>query len=133
MSIQEARKQLSTAKKHLERVQTASFEPTDEGREEGVTWAFYAYENCVAALAEALELPWKKIHKEKAELASRLHEEGIVSRDIKSTLEELNELRKDVQYGEPGPDLMEVDLEELASELEEFIDEAEQIIERAGS
>ena len=96
-------------------------------------WAFYAYENCVVALAKTLQRPWTKNHKEKAELASRLHEEGIVSRDIKSTLEKLNELRKDVQYGEPGPDLMEVDLEELASELEEFIDEAEQIIERAGS
>ena len=133
MSIQEAQKQLDTAKKHVERVQIASFESTDEDREEGVTWAFYAYENCVVAIAEALDRSWKKIHKQKAELARKLHEEGIVSRDIKGTLEELNELRKDVQYGQPGPDLMELDLEDLASELEAFIDEVEQVIAGASS
>ena len=68
MSIQEAQKQLDTAKKHLERVRIASFESTEEDREEGVTWAFYAYENCVVAIAEALDRSWKKITNRKPNL-----------------------------------------------------------------
>ncbi len=43
-------------------------------------------------------------------------------------IENLNALRKDVQYGEPGPELAEIDLENLASELEKFIDEAANVI-----
>ena len=64
-----------------------------------------------------------KNHREKAELARRLHDDGLISRDIGDELEELNGLRKDVSYYEPGPDLQEKDLEDVASELEEFIDE----------
>ena len=41
------------------------------------------------------------------------------------------EIRKSVQYGEPGLELLELDLEELASELEAFYGEAVQIIEKA--
>ena len=49
----------------------------------------------------------------------------LISRDIGDELEELNGLRKDVAYGEPGPELRERDLEDLAIELEEFIDEVD--------
>ena len=93
------------------------------GSEEAVTWAFYAYENCVTALAERYGRKWEKHHRAKAELARKLHAEGLISRDIGDELEELNTLRKDVAYDEPGPDLKERDLEDLANELERFIDE----------
>ena len=46
-------------------------------------------------------------------------------------LTELNELKKDVSYGEPGGDLLQVDLEELVAELELFIDEVEEAIRAA--
>ena len=49
MGLEEAKSHLERAKTHLERVQT---EANDDGDpEEAVTWAFYAYENCVSALA----------------------------------------------------------------------------------
>ena len=99
----------------------ASWEPQDP--EQAVTWAFYAYENCLAALAERYGRKLTKNHREKAELARRLHADGLISRDIGYELEELNSLRKDVQYDEPGPELEEIDLEDLAIELEQFIDE----------
>lgn len=47
----------------------------------------------------------------------------MLSVDVGDRLKELNELRKDVAYGEPGPDLEEVDVEDLAAELETFIEE----------
>ena len=123
MSIDEAKKHVARAKKQLEKVQTASWEPQDP--EQAVTWAFYAYENCVTALAERYEYQWTPNHYKKAELARTLHDRGFISRDIGDDLEELNSLRKDVAYGEPGYDLLTVDLEELATELEQFVDEVE--------
>ena len=120
MGVDEARQHLDRARRHLERVRAAVWIPDPEG---AVTWAFYAYENCVAALAERYGRRLTKNHREKAELASRLYADGLVSRDIGDELEELNSLRKDVAYDQPDPDLQERNLEGLAIELEEFIDE----------
>ena len=75
------------------------------------------------ALAEMHDRKWKKNHREKAELARQLHSDGLVSRDVGDTLEELNRLRMDVAYDEPGPELQETDLEALAGDLEAFIEE----------
>ena len=108
----------------MEKVQIAS---NDEGPdpESAVTWAFYAYENCVVALAEMHGRSWARNHQSKARLARTLFEEELVSRDIGDELEELNRLRKDVAYDEPGQELEDRNLEALASDLEEFIDEIE--------
>ena len=123
MDVSKARQHLDRARKHLERVQVASWEPQDP--EQAVTWAFYAYENCVTALAERYGRKWTKNHREKVELARQLHAAGLISRDIGDELADLNILRKDVAYDDPGPDLQEKDLEDLAIELEQFIDEIE--------
>jgi hypothetical protein len=40
----------------------------------------------------------------------------------------LNELRKDVSYGDPGKELSEVDLEDLVSNLELFLDEVRELV-----
>ncbi len=92
-------------------------------------WAFYAYENSVVTLAELHGRAWDKNHYAKARLARELYAEQLVSRDIGDELEELNRLRKDVAYGEPGAELEERDLEDLAFELEDFIDEIESRME----
>ncbi len=123
MGAEEARRHLARAKRHLERVQAASWEATDP--EAAVTWAFYAYENCVAALAERYGRKWTKNHREKAELARQLCADGLISNDIGDELEELNGLRKDVAYDGPGLELREKDLEDLAYDLEHFVDEVD--------
>ena len=121
MSAADAKPHVARARRQLERVQVAASDPADA--EEAVTWAFYAYENCVVALAEMHDRKWKKNHREKAELARHLYADGLVSRDVGDTLEELNRLRMDVAYDEPGPELQETDLEALADDLEGFMDE----------
>jgi hypothetical protein len=40
----------------------------------------------------------------------------------------MNNLRKDVSYGEPGEELATADLEDIVSDLERFIDEVEIIV-----
>ena len=87
----------------------------------------------MVAAAEARGRKWQKNHAKKAELAENLATDGVLSTDVSGRLRELNELRKDVAYGEPGPELSAFDAESLAAELEEFIDEVEQAIEGAGS
>lgn len=127
MGIREARAALRRARSQLERVQVAWLDPADPV--EAVTFAFYAYENAVVALAEAKGIKWKKSHAEKARLAGRLFSNGVVATDIEERLIQLNTLRKDVAYGDPGPELLELHLEQLAIELEEFVEEVEAVID----
>lgn len=84
------------------------------------------------AAAEAQGIPWKKLHYDKVAVVRQLYGSGKLQRDIGDELERLNELRKDVQYGDPGPELIEIDLEDLASELEAFIDEVAALVESVG-
>ena len=130
MGHAEAQAALDRARRQWERVSNAAGPPEDH--EEAVTWAFYAYENSVVAAAEALGLTWRRVHDDKAAVARRLHADGYVRSDIGGELERLNELRKDVQYGLPGIDLLDVDLEDLVSELEAFIDEVAGLLASAG-
>ena len=58
MSAADAEPHIARARRQLERVQVAASDPADA--EEAVTWAFYAYENCVVALAELHDRKWKK-------------------------------------------------------------------------
>ena len=120
MGLQEAQDALNRARKQWERVSAAW--PLED-YETAVTWAFYAYENCVVAAAEAQGIAWRKLHYNKVAIARQLYENGQVRRDIGDELERLNELRKDVQYGGPGLELLEVDLEYLVIELETFVEE----------
>lgn len=126
MSLENAKEALERAKTQLERVQEAC---VSEDHEEAVTWAFYAYENAVVSAAEINGLSWKKSHVSKVAVARELYQVGYVTVDVGNFLEELNDLRKNVSYGEPGADLESVDLEDLSSELENFIDQIDEMID----
>ncbi len=128
MGIAEARDKISTARGQLERVQGAASDLYPDP-ENAVMWAFYAYENCVVAIVELHGRSWSPNHYQKARLARNLYADGLVSRDIGDELEKLNVLRKDVAYNVPGPELQELNLEDLSHELEMFIDEIESGIE----
>ena len=126
MGVEEGNQRLAIAKRQLDKVQDAAWE---EDPEDAVTWAFYAYENCVTAIAALHNRRWTRNHREKAELAKRFYREGLISKDISDTLELLNNLRKDVAYEQPGPELLEQNLDVLATDLAELIDEIQSIIE----
>lgn len=126
MSQEEADKALKRAQSQLARVQSAIWDPED--REEAITWAFYAYENAIVSAAEKLGSRWTRRHDQKADLAEALFKGGHVPANTHDLLEQLNGLRKDVQYGEPGPDLLDLDLEDLASKLESFIGEVGRLV-----
>ena len=125
MSLEQARRAIGRARVQLARVQLEAGDFEDPDPESAVTWAFYSYENCVRALAEMHGRNWAPNHYAKVRLARSLYADKLISKDIGDELEELNRLRKDVAYGEPGAELEERDLETLASELEKFIDEVQ--------
>ncbi len=70
-------------------------------------------------------------HRAKSDVAEKLHEKGILSLNVSDRLSDLNRLRKDVQYGVPGWELLDLNLEGLASELEAFLDEVVTFVETA--
>ena len=130
MSFDEARKALKRAKAQSDKAAVEAWEPAEPG--DAVMWAFYAYENAVIAVAELKGIPWEKNHARKAALAKELHAIGTLRTDVSERLRQLNELRKDVAYEEPGPELSELNLEDLIADLERFIDEVEDLIESHG-
>lgn len=58
----------------------------------------------------------------------KLFDQNKLKTDVSNRLVELNELRKDVSYGDPGEQLMEVDLEDLVRDLELFLNEVDELI-----
>jgi hypothetical protein len=126
MSLEKARTHLELAVKQLEKAQCDSWEPEDASS--CVTNTFYAYENLIVAVAEAHNMRWSKNHYKKADLAEALANKKIVKTNLKEEILRLNDLRKDVSYGEEGEDLSAEDLEKLVVELEEFVEEVEAIV-----
>jgi hypothetical protein len=53
----------------------------------------------------------------------------ILATDVSGTILRMNDLRKDVSYGEPGDELADADLEDIVGDLEKFINEVETVVE----
>jgi hypothetical protein len=126
MSIKKAREHVNLARKQWDDASVDSWEP--EEPESCVSNVFYAYENVIVAAAEAFGIRWKRNHYDKAELAAKLAQEGKVKTDIHDLMLHLNDLRKDISYGEPGSDLLDKDLYQLVADLEAMVDEVEEIV-----
>jgi len=127
MDLEAARDHLDLAKEQWERAACDSWTPQDPAS--CVTNAFYAYENLLVAVAEAHGKQWVKNHYKKAELAAQLFKARILAADVSDTVLRMNDLRKDVSYGEPGYELAQADLEDIVSDLEKFVDEVETIVD----
>ena len=123
-----ARKQLVLAEKQWDQAAVAWWEPTDASG--CVSNCFYSFENAIVACAIALRIRWTKNHLHKAQIAEQLAQQGHVTQDVSDLLGSLNEIRKDISYGEPGPDLSAIDLEDLLSELETYIADVKQTIDK---
>jgi hypothetical protein len=127
MDLHSARAHLDLAKKQWDRAATDWWEPADPAS--CVTNAFYAYENLIVAVAESHGRAWERDHFKKSKLAAQLFTDKILATDVSKTILKMNNLRKDVSYGEPGDELATADLERIVSRLEEFIDEVETIVD----
>jgi hypothetical protein len=106
-----------TARRHLERVQAAWYEPTDW--DDLTLYGFYCLE--AAVMAAGTSLGWKitSTHQAKVDAAIRLRvEHGLP--DVYHLLIALNRARKAVAYGDtPLPDL---NAEQVARGIEEYVE-----------
>jgi hypothetical protein len=127
--IEEARELLDVAKEQMDAAITDAWEPAEPA--DCVTKSFYAYENALMAAVLAVGGSRTNRHWEKAKLAHKLFRDKTLKTDVSDRLSELNELRKDVSYGHPGPTLRRIDLAELTADLESFINEVEVIVSDA--
>lgn len=130
MGRNEATEALVRARRQLQRVEKACWDPPD--LVDAVTWAFYAYENAVVAVAESIDEPWSKNHYLKAELDADLVTRGVLTTDVRKTLLELNSLRKDAAYAgeESVADDDDLDPRELVSRLASFVEEVAIVVNR---
>lgn len=107
---------LQLAERHLERVQTAGYEPVDW--DDLALYGFYCLENAVMAAAEHLRVTVARSHPSKAAAARELRDRHDLP-DIAPLLERLNQARKAVAYGDV--ELPDLDPEDVASEIEEYV------------
>lgn len=129
MGQEDADRHLAVATKQLDRVQTASWDPTDEDREDAVTWGFYAYENGVVAVVEKANMAWRKNHGHKLDLADEIHTRGYVSTNVRARLEELKRTAQRRAVWRSGCRAPGVRSEALSSDLEKFLDEVQAFVE----
>ncbi len=115
---------LDLAKSHLERAQTASFDPVDWT--DLTTYGFYCLEAAVVAAATYKRLPVKRTHPEKVRVARDLaRSDGLP--DITDLLSDLNTARKATAYGDVQ--LPALDAEDLATRIEEYVNAVESFLE----
>ncbi len=124
--VAKARKQLTLATKQCDEACITAWEPTDPA--ECVSKCFYAFENAVVAASMALGIPWEKNHRKKANLAAELFGAGKLTKNIRELLVKLNDVRKDISYGEAGPTLADINLDDLLSDLEDYLSQVESLI-----
>jgi uncharacterized protein (UPF0332 family) len=124
--LKDARKSFDLAKAQLDQAQIDWWEPANPAS--CVTNTFYAYENAVTAAMIAVGRKRSRRHPEKAAIAKQLYDDNKLKTDVSDRLNELNDARKDVQYGESGHHVTQLNLEELVSGLERFIDEVDDLL-----
>ena len=125
--VDEAREHLARAQRQWDEAAVAAWEPPEPA--DCVTKCFYAFENAVVAAAIVLGIPWEKNHWYKADLAAELYQRGDVTKNVHDLLHHLNDARKDISYGDPGPALADIDLEGLVSDLEGYLSQIAAIVD----
>jgi hypothetical protein len=119
----DAASKLALAQRQLEVVQVAADEPVDW--DDLSLYGFYCLENAVEAAALHFGIKTTHIHSEKADIASRLHEEQGLA-DVSDLLVDLNYARKAAAYGDVEPP--ELDPEDVASEIEAYVESVATIL-----
>ena len=120
-----AEESLELAKSHLERAQTAWYDPTDWT--DLTTYGFYCLEAAVMAASDHLGLDVQRTHRGKVEGAEVLARKYKLP-DVSGLLVDLNIARKSYAYG--GVEAPDLSAEELASELESFVEAVEGLMSK---
>ena len=112
-----AQAHLDLAKRHLEKVRAAWDEPTDWA--DLAIYGFYCLEQAVMAAAVEYGLRGRKHHRDRVQLANRLHKNKGLP-DVGKLLTDLHNAQKYASYGDvKAPHLV---AEDVAHQIEEYVE-----------
>lgn len=113
---------MQVAREHLSKAQD---EAVGGDARDALQWGFASLEAAIDALAVARGIAIDKTHWKRTEAASSLHAMGALPKDLSALHRSLNEARKAVFYDGEDPDLGEVSIEEVLSDIEAAVAAAE--------
>lgn len=113
---------VQVAREHLTKAQE---EAAGEDLRDAVQWSFASLEAAIDALAEVHGISIDEKHWKRTDAATRLHEAGVLPKDLSALHRTLNETRKGVIYEGEAPDLGDYSIEDVLIEVEEAVEVAE--------
>lgn len=113
---------VQVAREHLTKAQeeAAGGDPRD-----ALQWGFASLEAAIDALAAARGIAIDEKHWKRTEAARNLHATGVLPEDLSGLHRSLNEARKAVFYEGDEPDLGEVSIGDVLSQVEDAVVVAE--------
>ncbi|MDP9133719.1 MAG: hypothetical protein M3N56_02705 [Actinomycetota bacterium] len=113
---------VQVAREHLTKAQD---EAAGGDTRDALQWGFASLEAAIDALAAARGIAIDEKHWKRAEAARSLHATGVLPEDLSDLHRSLNEARKAVFYDGEDPDLGEVSIKDVLSDVEDAVLAAE--------
>lgn len=113
---------VEVAREHLTKAQDEAFAGD---LRDAVQWSFASLEAAIDALAEKHGIPIEEKHWKRSEAAATLHQKNVVPEDLSTLHELLNEERKGMFYEGEDPDLGELTIEDVLTDIETMVEVAE--------
>jgi hypothetical protein len=113
---------VEVAREHLSKAQDEAF--AGDVRD-AVQWSFASLEAAIDALAEKHGIAIEEKHWKRSEAAVELHAKSVVPKDLSDLHELLNEERKGMFYEGEDPDLGELTIEDVLTDIETMVEVAE--------
>jgi HEPN domain-containing protein len=113
---------VEVAREHLSKAQE---EATAGDLRDAVQWSFASLEAAIDALAEKHGIAIGEQHWRRRDAATELHRKGVLPADLSELHQLLNEERKAMFYEGEDPELGELSIEDVISEVETAVRMAE--------
>lgn len=113
---------VQVAREHLTKAQD---EAAGGDLRDALQWSFASLEAALDALAAARGIAIDEKHWKRTEAARGLHATGVLPKDLSVLHRSLNEARKAVFYDGEDPDLGDVSIEDVLSDVEDAVVAAE--------
>lgn len=113
---------VEVARGHLSKAQE---EAAGDDLRDAIQWSFASLEAAIDALAKKHGIEIEAKHWRRAEAARELHEKGVLPQDLSDLHRLLNEERKGMFYEGEDPELGDLSMADVLSEIETAVEVAE--------
>lgn len=113
---------VQVAREHLSKAQAGA---AGGDARDALQWSFASLEAAIDALAAPRGVAIDERHWKRTEAARSLHESGVLPKDLSTLHRSLNEARRAVFYEGEEPDLGDLSIEDVLSDVEDAVVAAE--------